>query len=121
MGSFLREVANPPNPYLSTDVEYLPEQEDDVKMARLKVLEDSTREILSSNDSPDIGFGYSVNPYRGCMHACAYCLDGDTPIWMADGSIKQTTVTNTTTTTTTATTSAQATTTTTAATQTASR
>lgn len=74
MGSFLREVSNPPNPYLSTDVEYLPEQADDVKMARLQVFEDSTREILSSNDSPDVGFSYSVNPYRGCIHACAYCF-----------------------------------------------
>jgi len=25
------------------------------------------------NDSPDVGFSWSVNPYRGCFHACAYC------------------------------------------------
>ncbi len=29
--------------------------------------------ILSRNDSPDIGFDHSVNPYRGCEHACIYC------------------------------------------------
>jgi DNA repair photolyase len=29
--------------------------------------------VLSKNDSPDVGFSFSVNPYRGCMHACAYC------------------------------------------------
>ena len=69
----MREVDNPPNPWLSTDVEYLPQEADDVSLARLKVFEDATREILSSNDSPDIGFSYSVNPYRGCYHACAYC------------------------------------------------
>jgi DNA repair photolyase len=33
-------------------------------------------------------FRWTVNPYRGCTHACTYCLAGDTPIWMADGSTK---------------------------------
>ena len=42
-------------------------------MAPLEVFEDHTRNILSRNDSPDIGFDWSVNPYRGCFHACAYC------------------------------------------------
>src|SRR5262245_39918839 len=30
--------------------------------------------ILSHNDSPDIGFDRSVNPYRGCEHGCIYCF-----------------------------------------------
>ncbi|WCB94198.1 hypothetical protein DSM104299_02927 [Baekduia alba] len=30
-------------------------------------------------------FRWTINPYRGCSHACVYCLDGDTPILMADG------------------------------------
>ena len=34
---------------------------------------DHTRSILAKNDSPDIGFTYSVNPYRGCEHGCIYC------------------------------------------------
>ncbi|HET7053811.1 MAG TPA: radical SAM protein [Solirubrobacterales bacterium] len=34
------------------------------------------------------GFSYTVNPFRGCSHACAYCLKGDTPILMADGRTK---------------------------------
>ena len=42
-------------------------------MAPLEVFEDHTRTILSRNDSPDVGFDWSVNPYRGCFHACAYC------------------------------------------------
>jgi DNA repair photolyase len=34
---------------------------------------DSSRTILAKNDSPDIPFTYSVNPYRGCEHGCVYC------------------------------------------------
>ncbi len=34
------------------------------------------------------GFNWTINPYRGCTHACAYCLSGDTPILMADGRTK---------------------------------
>ena len=45
--------------------------------------------MLAENDSPDLGFRYSINPYRGCFHGCAYCLSGDTRILMADGSTKQ--------------------------------
>jgi DNA repair photolyase len=37
------------------------------------LLRDATREILSRNDSPDVGFDVSVNPYRGCEHGCIYC------------------------------------------------
>src|SRR3979490_2306250 len=31
------------------------------------------RSIISHNDSPDVGFDSSINPYRGCEHGCAYC------------------------------------------------
>src|SRR5208337_565373 len=34
---------------------------------------DSTRTIIARNDSPDIGFDRSINPYRGCSHGCIYC------------------------------------------------
>jgi DNA repair photolyase len=67
----VRAVSNPPNPWLSAEVEYL---EGEPPGARLEVYEDHTREILSSNDSPDVGFNWSVNPYRGCFHGCAYCF-----------------------------------------------
>jgi DNA repair photolyase len=79
--SVLRPISNPPNPWLTTEVEYL----EDPPPARLEVYEDHTREILSHNDSPDLGFSWSINPYRGCFHACAYCMAGDTPILMGDG------------------------------------
>src|SRR6266849_3590667 len=72
----LKPISNPPNPWSTTEVEYLEE----APPARLEVYEDHTREILSHNDSPDVGFSWSVNPYRGCFHACAYCLSGDTSI-----------------------------------------
>ncbi len=76
----LKPISNPPNPWSTTEVEYLEE----APHARLEVYEDHTREILSHNDSPDVGFAWSVNPYRGCFHACSYCMSGDTPILMGD-------------------------------------
>lgn len=38
------------------------------------VTEERARSIVSRNDSPDIGFSQSVNPYRGCEHGCVYCF-----------------------------------------------
>lgn len=65
----LRLVANPPNPYLSECREWL----EPPPPATLEVYEEKARTILSENDSPDLPFRWSVNPYRGCQHACAYC------------------------------------------------
>ncbi len=39
-----------------------------------RVHEERARGIVSRNDSPDIGFSQSVNPYRGCEHGCVYCF-----------------------------------------------
>jgi len=38
--------------------------------------------ILSSNDSPDVGFDLSINPYRGCEHGCIYCYARPTHSWL---------------------------------------
>ena len=38
-----------------------------------QVLEEQVKTILAGNDSPDIGFDLSINPYRGCEHGCIYC------------------------------------------------
>ncbi|MEW6435513.1 MAG: PA0069 family radical SAM protein [Myxococcota bacterium] len=64
-----RPIANPPNPWSSTEVEYLEE----IPKARVELYDDATSSILARNDSPDLGFRFSVNPYRGCNHGCAYC------------------------------------------------
>ncbi|HVJ87285.1 MAG TPA: PA0069 family radical SAM protein [Caulifigura sp.] len=36
-------------------------------------LPDDSRSVISENDSPDLSFRYSLNPYRGCLHGCSYC------------------------------------------------
>jgi len=38
-----------------------------------QVIEERVKSILTANDSPDIGFDLSINPYRGCEHGCVYC------------------------------------------------
>ncbi len=45
---------------------------------------DASRSVLAENDSPDLGFRFSLNPYRGCEHGCTYCLEPTTPILHAD-------------------------------------
>jgi DNA repair photolyase len=65
----LRPVDNPPNPYLSQHAEWL----EPPPPARIEVYEETSGSILSENDSPDLPFRWSVNPYRGCQHACSYC------------------------------------------------
>jgi len=46
---------------------------DEPPQAELLVYEEEAKSMLAQNDSPDVGFRWSVNPYRGCQHACAYC------------------------------------------------
>jgi DNA repair photolyase len=41
---------------------------------KTEIIRDSTRTIIARNDSPDISFDRSVNPYRGCEHGCIYCF-----------------------------------------------
>ncbi|WP_084267381.1 PA0069 family radical SAM protein [Azohydromonas lata] len=41
---------------------------------RTQIIEQSARSILAGNDSPDIPFDLSINPYRGCEHGCIYCF-----------------------------------------------
>jgi DNA repair photolyase len=38
-----------------------------------RLLRDESRSVISRNDSPDVGFDVSLNPYRGCEHGCIYC------------------------------------------------
>lgn len=46
---------------------------DEPELQGLELYDDATRSVLSRNDSPDLPFRWSVNPYRGCVHGCAYC------------------------------------------------
>lgn len=41
---------------------------------RTSLIRDASRSIITRNDSPDIGFSQSINPYRGCEHGCIYCF-----------------------------------------------
>jgi DNA repair photolyase len=43
---------------------------------------DSSRTVITYNDSPDVGFDRSINPYRGCEHGCAYCFARPTHAWL---------------------------------------
>ena len=49
------------------------DEEDEPKPLRTELTAEAARKILSYNDSPDIGFDRSINPYRGCEHGCTYC------------------------------------------------
>lgn len=46
---------------------------DDIKPIETVIAPDRSRSIIARNDSPDIGFDRSINPYRGCEHGCVYC------------------------------------------------
>jgi DNA repair photolyase len=65
---------NPPNRFDPIELEQDPEFVDEDPAAPKTVyLRDATRTILCHNDSPDVGFTWSINPYRGCEHGCIYC------------------------------------------------
>ena len=65
----IRPISNPPNPYLTSFVDWI----DSPPQLALQVFEERAKTIISENESPDVGFRFSINPYRGCFHACAYC------------------------------------------------
>src|SRR5437762_10847083 len=67
-------ATNPPNRFeeitLERDSDWAP---DDDPTLRTRFFRDQTQTAIAYNDSPDIGFEASVNPYRGCEHGCVYC------------------------------------------------
>jgi DNA repair photolyase len=78
----MRYIENPPNPWLTTNIEWIGEPPE----ARLDVFEEmATRKIITHNTSPDVGFDYSVNCYRGCTHACSYCFSRPTHEYLGFG------------------------------------
>jgi hypothetical protein len=71
---------NPPNRFGGLlhllDLEHV--EQDDEFLAALQnpateYLPDQARTVVTENRSPDVGFRFSLNPYRGCLHGCAYC------------------------------------------------
>jgi len=65
---------NPPNRFESIRLERDPDwNPEDDPLPRTQFFRDASRSIISYNDSPDIAFDASVNPYRGCEHGCIYC------------------------------------------------
>lgn len=46
---------------------------EDCRKIKTEYFIDNSQEILAKNDSPDVSFNYSINPYRGCEHGCIYC------------------------------------------------
>jgi DNA repair photolyase len=67
-------ASNPANRFepihLERDADWNPEED---PLPRTQFLKDHSSSIITYNDSPDVGFEASINPYRGCEHGCAYC------------------------------------------------
>jgi len=57
------------------DLEHLEHAEDASVATRLatEYLPDNSQSVVTENNSPDVSFRYSLNPYRGCSHGCSYC------------------------------------------------
>ena len=66
--------SDPVNRFTEIVVELDPEEltDDDLRTGT-RYLDDTSRSVISTNTSPDVGFDASLNPYRGCEHGCAYC------------------------------------------------
>jgi hypothetical protein len=64
---------NPPNRFERLRLEPVDEPVEETSSPATEFYIDSTKSILSKNDSPDVPFTYSINPYRGCEHGCIYC------------------------------------------------
>ena len=71
-------LSNPPVRFESTSVERTDDgwaaQEDDTTSLPEIVLPDRAKSVITTNNSPDVGFEQSINPYRGCSHGCVYCF-----------------------------------------------
>ena len=85
-------VSNPAGRFESTQTEAVDDGwgslDEELPPLATVVQPEPARSIISRNDSPDISFDQSINPYRGCEHGCVYCLAGDTQILMADDTCK---------------------------------
>jgi DNA repair photolyase len=76
-------VDNPANRFSESEIVYL--EGEDGPSAELEIYFDKSGSVLAKNDSPDLGFDFSVNPYRGCFHGCAYCYARPTHEYLSFG------------------------------------
>jgi len=65
---------NPQNRFEPLAYERDDEAPPDENAPRTIYMRDPSRTIIARNDSPDVGFDTSINPYRGCEHGCSYCF-----------------------------------------------
>src|SRR4051812_17612097 len=69
---------NPPNRFGATyrepDLDQVGHDEEHLRDRPTEYLPDRSRSVVTENDSPDVGFRFSLNPYRGCSHGCSYCF-----------------------------------------------
>src|SRR6185503_5114802 len=78
---------NPPNRFETLHVEpddWVDPDDPEPAAPLTQVFVDKTKEILSENDSPDLSFTHGINVYRGCEHACPYCVSPRTPVLHSD-------------------------------------
>lgn len=67
----MRHINNPPNPYQKYSAEFLGEP----PATKLEIFEEiATRSVITKSNVPEMGVRYTVNCYRGCIHACTYCF-----------------------------------------------
>ena len=63
-------TSNPPNRFEKLHFEF---NEEERKLSKTTYYQDNSASLITYNDSPDVGFTASINPYRGCEHGCIYC------------------------------------------------
>ncbi|MDR4495699.1 MAG: PA0069 family radical SAM protein [Nitrospirales bacterium] len=78
----MKSQSNPQNPFIPQMRERL----EPAPPVLPDVFEETAQTILSKNESPDLPFRWSLNPYRGCFHACAYCYARPTHEYWGFGS-----------------------------------
>ena len=68
-------ATNPPTRFdpVSIELDLDALEPSELRKSSTHFFEDTSRSILVSNDSPDVGYNWGLNPYRGCEHGCIYC------------------------------------------------
>ncbi len=75
---------DPPNRYATTHTEPFDDGwgGEGAPPRRTELIRDPSRSVIARNDSPDVPFDRSINPYRGCEHGCIYCFARPSHAWL---------------------------------------